>query len=115
MLNLRGVYISQSDRAHGDSRRTHAHPSDLRFASQIVGNLGAPLHIGSSETSTSGSSRRGGGTTIGSDTVVAMSVDDEPKQDEVIEISNDPLSAGLVRRSLDDLELSTFNEDQQAV
>ena len=112
MLNLRGVYIIQ----HGtpsevDTERV----SDLHFASQIVGNLGAPLQMGwdtpSDKTSTSWkSSSNASDTTAGSKTVaneeVAVNVvrkvdpvrESEEEEGDIVEVSVDPLSAGLGHR-----------------
>ena len=89
MLNLRGVYLPDStDMNPGSSSRQC--PSEIRFASSIVGNLGAPLETRMEEVSIESA------TEIRDTDDEGITMADEADSDK-IEISDDPMMVGLCR------------------
>ncbi|RDX51742.1 hypothetical protein OH76DRAFT_1346339 [Lentinus brumalis] len=101
MLNLRGVYLVDSD----DDRRTDAADSaatiTMRFSSSIVGNMGAPLN---SSLFSYGSSTLRAQDSDHSDAEGDAGVD-WSLEDETLEASGDPLLAGLGREDGEDVEM----------
>jgi len=99
MLNLRGVYVSQGLGAvHGDPTTTSVTTtqaatltqfSDPHFASNIVGNLGAPLHAGESP-----STIKGGGEMDEGFEYTEWDVEGEDGEGDE-EVSDNPLGFGL--------------------
>lgn len=92
MLNLRGV----SPTARGSpSEVSTNHASDIHFASNIIGNLGAPLDIGSSPTAVSDASTvTESDTEADRDTAYNVHVDggaEDKAHTSIIEVSRDPM------------------------
>lgn len=80
MLNLRGVYLKPYITEDSSEGQTMTEP---RFVATLVGNLGAPLNIGFTPSTIS--------TARESDT----GYDNDEASEKEIEVSVDPLSAGL--------------------
>lgn len=80
MLNLRGVYLKSS----GGELTSIFAVSDVQFATNIVGNLGAPLDVGNTATSTTVSGEDGWTNNYDSDA------------EEKPELSSNPLAVGVI-------------------
>ncbi len=101
MLNLRGVYISDP----GYSQAVSLGPgstqiSNLHFASNVVGNLGAPLDTITTSTATR--------TTTMTETDASTEYYSREDDDETVDVSSDPLGIGLVDRLPDMVEMDTY-------
>ncbi|KAI0941891.1 hypothetical protein AcV7_002456 [Taiwanofungus camphoratus] len=89
MLDLRGVYLTNSDCASVTTQTGRI--SDVRFVSNVVGNLGAPLY------------HKRNMTTMSEQMVFAREAEDWA----AVEVANNPLLAGLMPENTD-IELHTI-------
>ncbi len=101
MLNLRGVYLVDSDDERGPDTADSAATITMRFSSSIVGNMGAPLN---SSLFSYGSSTLRAQDSDHSDAEGDVGVD-WSVEDEILEASGDPLLAGLGREDGEDVEM----------
>ena len=90
MLNLRGVHTAS------DGTLTEEPLSALDFASHVIGNLGAPLHLGPLEDETTSDMSE---TTIA--TACGDGVGDTEDKAEIVEVSRYPVETSATDRPLE--------------